>query len=397
MSNRTIVVKGVCELNSKTIRNTSQLETIKYLDTGNITRNIIDNIQHLSRSIAPFPSRAQRKVKHQTIIYSTVRPAQEHYGFLVKPENDLIVSTGFLTVDVRDKGIEPKFLYYTLTQKCITNYLQTIATNNVSSYPSINPDDLGNLKFTIPNDKKVQQRIAEVLTTLDSKIELNNRINAELEAMAKTLYDYWFVQFDFPDKNGKPYKSSGGKMVWNEELKREIPWGWEVKDLGDIMSLEYGKPLKDNVRSGKGYPVLGSNGIVGYHHAFLVKGPGVVVGRKGTAGAVLWVEDDFFPIDTTFYVSDKLGMNSLIYHYLLLLRSNIDKLKSGSAVPGLNRNLVYSIKIAVPKSSSIILFNKIVGTYFSNISNCIKQNQTLTTIRDFLLPMLMNGQVKVQI
>ena len=253
---------------------------------------------------------------------------------------------------------------------------------------------LKQIEFAFPslND---QQKIAAVLSALDSKIELNNRINTELEAMAKTLYDYWFVQFDFPDKDGKPYKTSGGKMVWNEELKRDIPDGWEDGILGDILSLEYGKPLKNEDRSGNGYPVLGSNGVVGYHNEYLVEGPGIAVGRKGTAGAVVWVEDNFYPIDTSFYVKDKLNVNSLFLHYFLLLRSNFKDVESGSAVPGLNRNFVYSVKIDIPEKFFIQHFNKIVEPYFSKIRVCNKENKTLSELRDWLLPMLMNGQVKV--
>ena len=258
----------------------------------------------------------------------------------------------------------------------------------------INTSHVANLLIPLNQDIDYRQA-SKTISLLDRKIELNQRINAELEAMAKTLYDYWFVQFDFPNQKGKPYKSAGGKMVWNEALKREIPLGWEVGELGDILSLEYGKPLKDEDRSGSGYPVLGSNGIVGYHKEYLVEGYGIVVGRKGTAGAVVWVEDNFYPIDTAFYVKDKLGINNLFFHYLLLLRSSIKQGESSSAVPGLNRNFAHSIKVAIPEKSIIQDFNKIVEPFFSKIKTCNKESQTLTELRDWLLPMLMNGQVRV--
>lgn len=184
-------------------------------------------------------------------------------------------------------------------------------------------------------------------------------------------------------------------MVWNEALKREIPFGWGAGTLGDIFSLEYGKPLKEEDRSGSGYPVLGSNGIVGYHKEYLIEGYGIVVGRKGTAGAVVWVEDNFYPIDTAFYVKDKLDVNNLFFHYLLLLRSSIKQGESSSAVPGLNRNFAHSIKVPIPEKSIIQDFNKIVEPFFSKIKTCNKESQTLTELRDWLLPMLMNGQVTV--
>jgi type I restriction enzyme S subunit len=255
-----------------------------------------------------------------------------------------------------------------------------------------------------------QQRVADILCNIDSKISLNNRINAETEAMAKTIYDYWFVQFDFPISKeqakamgkpkleGKPYKANGGKMVWSGELKREVPEGWEVVEIGNILSLEYGKPLKQEDRTGAGYPVLGSNGVVGYHREFLVEGPGIVVGRKGTAGAVVWEHENFYPIDTTFFVRDKTGTGALYYHYHLLLSLDvkIKNIESSSAVPGLNRNVVYSINSPKPPVLVLSLFNDTVSPMFSKIALRRRENQKLSDLRDWLLPMLMNGQVKIK-
>ena len=132
-------------------------------------------------------------------------------------------------------NIDSKFLYYSLFRDDFFNHMM----NGSKGTKMPRGDKSQILRFHIPKiELSTQQKIASVLSALDSKIELNNRINAELEVMAKTIYEYWFVQFDFPNKNGKPYKTSGGKMVWNEELKREIPEGWELgvlSDLGEII------------------------------------------------------------------------------------------------------------------------------------------------------------------
>ncbi len=214
--------------------------------------------------------------------------------------------------------------------------------------------------------------------------------------MAKTLYDHWFVQFDFPDKNSSPYKSNGGKMVWNESLKRKIPKGWEVGNLEDVLTLEYGKPLKQDDRSGNGFPVLGSNGIVGYHNEFLVKGPGVVVGRKGSAGEIVRIGQNFFPIDTTYYVVDKLNQISLDYHYHLLKYSSLKSIESSSAVPGLNRNVAHSLTIIKPPIVYIRQYNEYTSALYRIIDLNSQQSQELVALRDWLLPMLMNGQVTVE-
>ena len=182
-----------------------------------------------------------------------------------------------------------KFIYYLLTQKHITDYLHTIGENSVSSYPSINPDDIANLKFTVP-DLKTQQSITAILSALDKKIALNKQINARLEEMAKTLYDYWFVQFDFPDANGKPYKSSGGEMVFDETLKREIPKGWEVKNLGEIATLKAGgdKPkLISQVQTQEyKFPIysngLNDNALYGYCKKAIITEPSITISARGT-------------------------------------------------------------------------------------------------------------------
>mgnify|MGYP000499936846 CR=1 FL=1 len=133
------------------------------------------------------------------------------------------------------KGYNASFIKYYLD--VLYYYLVGVSTG--SARDNLNQNGILDIEIPFPNEL-TQQKIASVLSALDNKIELNNRINAELEAMAKTLYDYWFVQFDFPDKKGKPYKTSGGKMVWNEELKREIPEGWEVKELNNFSNTASG-------------------------------------------------------------------------------------------------------------------------------------------------------------
>ena len=260
--------------------------------------------------------------------------------------------------------------------------------------PSLNQKVLDRLPLWLPREKE-QQKIAAALSALDAKIECNNRINSELEAMAKTLYDYWFVQFDVPDANGKPYKSSGGKMVYNPTLRRDIPAGWEDGALSNLISLEYGKGLKAENRTGSGYPVIGSNGVVGYHSEHLVSGPGIVVGRKGTVGAITFIHDSFFPIDTTYYVKPVVDIG-FIYIKHLLSSLGLEKMNSDSAVPGLNREAALRTAIVIPPVNSIKEFERRIIPAFRKLHIVEQENQHLTQLRDWLLPMLMNGQVTVK-
>ena len=252
MESRKYKLGKIADFNKICIGKDDTFSTIEYLDTSSITENVISGTSILN--ISDAPSRAQRKVTDKTIIYSTVRPRLRHYGILRSPKNNLIVSTGFVTIDIKEKyekEIDARYLYLLLTQPSITEYVGNIADTAVSAYPSINPSDIASITFIFP-DIEVQRNIADIWENLHQKIALNHAINDNLEKMAKQLYDYWFVQFDFPDDDGRPYKLSGGVMVWNEKLKREIPNGWYCGTLLDIAEYTNGlacqrfRPIDDN-------------------------------------------------------------------------------------------------------------------------------------------------------
>ena len=220
-----IRLSDVVDINKSTFKLNTKQQYIYYLDTANITKNTISNIQKLYLMKDDIPSRAKRAVSNDTIVYSSVRPNLCHFGILSNVPSNMVVSTGFITLDVKNNKIDPYYLFYVITTEEKINYITNIANTSVSSYPSITPEILGNMEFEIIDNLNEQKYIGKLLKSIDDKIKLNNKINAELEVMAKTIYDYWFLQFEFPNEEGKPYKSSGGKMVWNEELKREIPEG----------------------------------------------------------------------------------------------------------------------------------------------------------------------------
>lgn len=229
----------VCKLNQRSITRHDKLDFINYLDTGSLTKNVISTIQTLRFGIDDIPSRAQRKAQAGDILYSMVRPNQRHYGLLKIVPDNFVVSTGFCVISPNKDEIDAEYLYYFLTQDWVVERLQRIGEGAVSSYPAISDDDLASLKMPTPRIKS-QQAIAAALSCLDAKIELNRQMNAELELFAKLLYDYWFVQFDFPDNRGRPYKSSGGKMVYSDQLNHEIPSGWKVGKIGEILQTVLG-------------------------------------------------------------------------------------------------------------------------------------------------------------
>ena len=238
-----------------------------------------------------------------------------------------------------------------------------------------------------------QQKIATVLSTLDNKIALNHRINAKLEAMAKRLYDYWFVQFDFPNSDGKPCKSSGGKMVWNEVLKREIPEGWEVGKIGDFVEIGNGKDhshLKDG-----NIPVYGSGGFMRSVTDYLFEGESVLFPRKGTLNNIMYKNERFWTVDTMFYSKMKLP-HSAIYVYYTTKQFDFSSMNTGTGVPSMTSVIIRGLPIIQPFQQILDKFDNIVQGFYKQIHKNEKETAKLTNLRDRLLPLLMNGQVEVK-
>lgn len=407
----------IADLNKNSITAKDNFSFIYYLDTSSLTKNKVDSLQFLE---SDFPSRAKRKVTINTILYSTVRPNQEHFGIIENQTADnLIASTGFTTIDIVSSKINAKYLYYKLIQPFVTNYLQGIAENSVSAYPSIKPEAIGNLRFSFPN-LLTQQKIASVLSALDDKIELNNRINDNFERMAKTLYDYWFVQFDFPDENGKPYKSSGGKMVWNEILKREIPIDWEFQTIEELGTITGGstpsKAIEDNF-SKNGIPWITPKDLSqNIGNKFITRGEFDVT-KKGLKEASL----NILPANSVlmssrapigylainrFNCATNQGFKSIVcnkeypFEYVFyVLKHNmlsIEANASGSTFKEISTAVLKRIKILKPQKRLVNQFKNIASVLFQQQNNLEQQNQQLSSLRDWLLPMLMNGQVKVE-
>jgi len=173
--------------------------------------------------------------------------------------------------------------------------------------------------------------------------------------------------------------------------------GWKKGKLGDLIELCYGKGLKEERRMPGRYPVLGSSGVVGYHNEFLVEGPGIVIGRKGTLGVVNYVAENFFPIDTTYFIKSKTNAGKLFFEYFLLKEFSFEEMNSDSAVPGLNREIAESMEFIVPEIESIYKFNDTSEPLYSKKMKNGNHIRTLSRLRDTLLPKLMSGEVRVKL
>lgn len=261
--------------------------------------------------------------------------------------------------------------------------------------------DLENFELKIPN-MEIQDKIANILNIIDDKIENNNKINAELESMAKTIYDYWFLQFEFPNEEGKPYKSSGGKMVWNEELKREIPEGWDTTTIGNITICHDSKriPLSSKDRESRkgGIPYYGATGVMDYVNEALFDGDYVLMAEDGSimdekGHPILqritgrtWVNNHAHVLEPCKKYSCKLLM-------MLLKDISVMKIKTGSIQMKINQENMNKIRVLEIPDYLIEKINNYLVNIEKEILHNKQENQELSSLRDFLLPLLMNGQV----
>lgn len=253
-------------------------------------------------------------------------------------------------------------------------------------------DDIRNTDIIVPPLSE-QKKIAAVLSALDDKIALNKKMNQKLEAMAKRLYDYWFVQYDFPDKNGHPYKTTGGPMIYNPTLKREIPVGWEVKTIGDYLKIGNGR---DHSKLADGpYPVYGSGGIMRYVAEFLHDGETVLFPRKGTLNNVMYRNEPLWTVDTMFYTSVLVPHSALFVFYSSKM-FDFERLNTGTGVPSMTSDIIKKLPIISPDKQTLEQFDKTVAKLYNQIHHNEKEITRLTKLRDKLLPLLMNGQVEVK-
>ena len=306
---------------------------------------------------------------------------------------------------VPKEGQDLTYLYYVLKS------LNLNSKQIGSSQPLITQSMLKDMVVDIEIDIEKQKKIANSISIIDQKIQINNQINQELEAMAKTLYDYWFVQFDFPDQNGKPYKSSGGKMIYHPELKREIPEGWGVTKLNEVVDLISGYPFSSNdyVTSGKyklytiknvqdGYTVDKVDNYLDFlpsnmsHECQLRRGD-LIMSLTGNVGRVGMVYEDDVLLNQRVLKLNPINKThkSFIYSFFRsdVTKAHLENMSTGTSQKNLSPIDIGNMMIPFPSES---LLSKFLDN-LNMLENNLVENQQLTKLRDWLLPMLMNGQV----
>ena len=359
-------------------------------------------------SVDELKGQFKKTIVKDDILFSEIRPANRRFAKVTTEDTkDYVVSTKLMVLRKYNEDVDLEYFYYCLTNQPFLDILQRRAENRIGSFPQITFDLLSEYAFPIPPISE-QKRISSVISTLDKKIALNRSINQNLEAMAKQLYDYWFVQFDFPDENGRPYKSSGGKMVWNDKLKREIPEGWDDGILIDIANITMGQSPDGSSYNEVGEGMLFYQGSTDFGMRFpsvrqyttapsrFAKKGDILMSVRAPVGSINIANNDCCIGRGLSAINSKLGSISHLYYILNDLRIAFDQRNAaGTTFGSITKEDLYSLPIIIPSHEVIRAFDKICSPMFDRqmilgeeIDNLIKQ-------RDGLLPLLMNGQVSV--
>ena len=374
-----------------------------FLNTGNVRQNSFDfsNLDFITKEKDNLLRNG--KLQRDDIVLTT-RGTVGNVALYSQevPFSNIRINSGMVIIRVNKNFWHPYFVYLFFQSHLFKKQISRLISGSAQPQLPISILETVSIpQLTLDEQKEIIFNIKSI----DQKIQINNQINQELEAMAKTLYEYWFVQFDFPDQYGKPYKSSGGKMVYNPELKREIPEGWGVEKLGDITICHDSKrvPLSSNDRElVKGeIPYYGATGIMDYVNNYIFDGDyvlmaedGSVMTEKGTPilqriSGKNWVNNHAHVLEPIKNHSCKLLM-------MLLKDVSVMKIKTGSIQMKINQENMN--KIVVPAIPLELLFeiNQKLEVIDKQQLTLIEENKQLTQLRDWLLPMLMNGQVKVE-
>ena len=390
-------------------------EKVCFLNTSDTLEGKV--INHTYFEPNKLPGQAKKSIKVNDILYSEIRPANKRYAFVDFNSEDYVVSTKLMVLRViNDEIITPKYLYYFLTSEEIIQKLQVLAEGRSGTFPQIRFEEISNLNIKLPS-VPLQNSIIEIISSIDSKIELNNKINQELETLAQILFKQWFIDFEFPNENGEPYKSSGGEMV-DSELG-EIPKGWEVKTLADISNITIGRtpPRQEHQWFSKdandykwiSIRDMGNCGTYIYSTSEYLTEDAVIKFKVPVIDINTVILSFKLTVGRVSITTERMLSNEAIAHlnlqgtfvfpeflYLYLKQFNFDALGSTSSIAtAVNSKSIKSIPLISPNEEVLMKFKELVLSLFSRINNLTFENRDLINLRDTLLPKLISGELEI--
>lgn len=372
--------------------NFSNKDKVHFLNTGDILEG---KLLHNDLSmVKTLPGQAKKSFKINDILYSEIRPANKRYMLVDFDSSNSVASTKLMVLRTKE-NIDVGYVYKLITYSDTLKEFQIIAEARSGTFPQITFDSISNFPLFLPPLPE-QRAIAAVLSSLDDKIELLREQNKTLEAIAQAIFKEWFVKFNFPDKNGKPYRDSGGKMIESE--LGEIPEGWRVGRLGDVTNIVYGKNLPTENLKNVGYPVFGANGQVGFYDKFLYKNQQVLVSCRGEASGKVNIS-----LPNSFITNNSLVLeipknSNLNFSFLKGFSLNTDYriYVSGSAQPQITIETIKHCPILIPDNKTLAEFDNLSQPINKKVLSNSSQIQTLSALRDTLLPKLMKGEIRVE-
>jgi type I restriction enzyme S subunit len=404
-------LKEVARINESVVDKNFKFAEIEYIDIDSVEDGSINNSQLLPLKDAP--SRARRIVKKNDIIISTVRPNLRHFAFVKETKPNTVVSTGFAVISC--KSINPRFLYYYLTTNRYTEHLTAIADSHTSTYPSFNVDVLENSPIPYP-DVAEQEAIAKVLTVLDGKIELNQKMNKTLEAIGKAIFRRWFIDFEFPNEEGKPYKSSSGEMVYDEELGKEIPKEWKVGDVLEVANILSGGTPKTEVAEywEGGIPWVSAKDVTNSQGSFIIDTERTitqlgmdnsnakmlpryttVVTARGVVGSYCILSREMTINQTNYGLKAKSSGDLFVFFSISSLVNQLKQHSYGTIFDTITTKTFHEMRVAIPPDYLMKSFEEKAGNVMGKILTNLQQSRSLANIRDALLPKLMSGKVRI--
>jgi type I restriction enzyme S subunit len=377
-----------------------------FLNTSDILNGTIVNEKWVPTD--ELKGQAKKTIKNGDILFSEIRPKNKRFARVnVKNPDDYVVSTKLMVLRKINNNVDLDYFYYCLTNDEMLLNLQNRAENRICSFPQITFELLSEYKIRLPNLAE-QQSIAAILSSLDTKIELNNKICSELESLAKNLYHYWFTQFDFPDEKGNPYRSSGGKMEWNKELRREIPEGWDVGTLANIATIIMGQSPNGNSYNVDGNGLIFFQGCTDFTFRFptrrlyttepsrIAQSGDILLSVRAPVGMInIAIEKCCIGRGLSALHSNTKHDSYLLY----LMKSKKEQLdvhnRNGTTFGSIDKDSLLGLAIELVPEKIKANFNRLIIPIDAQIKNACKESLELAKLRDFLLPLLMNGQVSV--